>query len=102
MLMLPANSALCGLFVIGFGCAPVYPSQIHEAPAQFPGADFQTLIGMQMACAYLGMTLMPPLFGILAEQTGFWLFPAYLLAFLVITAFTAGFPEGNHLRMKHD
>ena len=64
-----AYAAACGFFVIGFGCAPVYPCQIHDAAVRFRGTDTQTLIGVQMACAYLGTTLMPPLFGMLAVFT---------------------------------
>ena len=84
ILLLPvsAYTAVCGFFVIGFGCAPVYPCQIHEAADRFRDTDSQTLIGMQMACAYLGTTLMPPLFGMLAEHTGFSLLPLFLLCFL--------------------
>ena len=84
ILLLPvsAYAAACGFFVIGFGCAPVYPCQIHDAAVRFRGTDTQTLIGVQMACAYLGTTLMPPLFGMLAEHTGFSLLPLFLLCFL--------------------
>ena len=89
LLMLPRQgSALCGLLVIGLGCAPVYPCQLHEAPSQFRGTDAQTLIGMQMACAYLGTTLVPPLFGLLSgrARAGLTLFPMFLTAFLALTA----------------
>ncbi|MBR3420403.1 MAG: MFS transporter [Oscillospiraceae bacterium] len=101
LLILPSPCALCGLFVIGCGCAPVYPCRLHALPEQFPDADPQTLIGLHIAGSSLGMTLMPPLFGMLAEQTGFRLFPAYLLTFLVITACAAGSPL-KKMRMKHD
>ena len=82
LLPVSAPAAGCGFFVIGLGCAPVYPCQIHAAAVRFRGADTQTLIGMQMAGAYLGTTLMPPLFGLLAEHTGFSLLPLFLLCFL--------------------
>ena len=87
--------------MIGCGCAPVYPCRLHALPEQFPDADPQTLIGLHIAGSSLGMTLMPPLFGMLAEQTGFRLFPAYLLTFLVITECAAGSPL-KKMRMKHD
>ena len=88
LLMLPEYAARCGLFVIGFGCAPVYPCQIHALPGQFPEADSQTLIGLHIAFGYLGMTLMPPLFGLLAESAGFMLLPPCLLGFLMMTGRT--------------
>ena len=39
-----------------------------------------------MASAYVGITLMPPLFGFLAEKITIALLPAYLLALLVLMA----------------
>lgn len=102
ILLLSSPCALCGLFMIGCGCAPVYPSRLHALPVRFPDADPQTLIGLHIAGGSLGMTLMPPLFGMLAEQTGFRIFPAYLLCFLVITAFTGKFPTGSQRRITHD
>ena len=86
LLPLPRGAALCGLLTVGLGCAPVYPSQIHATPALFGKAQSQSLIGMQMASAYIGTTLMPPLFGMLAEHTGLHLFPFYLLGFLILLA----------------
>ena len=52
--------ALAGLIVIGFGCAPVYPSIIHLTPVNFGADNSQAIIGIQMATAYIGNTFMPP------------------------------------------
>ena len=54
-----------GLVVIGFGCAPIYPCVIHSTPAYFGEDKSQAIVGVQMACAYVGSLLMPPLFGII-------------------------------------
>lgn len=41
---------------------------IHETPANF-GADLsQGIIGIQMAFAYIGTCLMPPVFGVLGQH----------------------------------
>ena len=40
------------------------------------------MMGMQMACAYVGTTLMPPLFGFVSELAGIGLYPCYLLLFV--------------------
>lgn len=74
------NLIMCiGLVVVGLGCAPIYPSIIHETPTNFGAGLSQALIGMQMAFAYVGTTVMPPLFGALAGKLGIWLYPFYLL-----------------------
>ena len=46
-------------------------------------------MGMQMACAYVGSTLVPPLFGLLSNWTGMALYPAYLLLFAVMMILAA-------------
>ncbi len=78
------SAALAGLIIIGLGCAPVYPSLIHAAPAHFGAERSQAVIGVQMASAYVGTSLMPPLFGWLSARLTLRLFPAYLLVFLVV------------------
>ena len=67
--------------LLGLGCAPVFPALLHETPVNFGKQHAQTLMGMQMASAYLGTTLMPPLFGLLARAAGTGLLPYYLLVF---------------------
>ena len=72
--------ALAGLVIAGFGSAPIYPSIIHSTPANFGPGKSHAIIGIQMASAYLGATLAPPLFGFLGQAVGMWLFPFYLAA----------------------
>lgn len=87
LLLIPgggAFTALAGLVVIGFGCAPIYPCIIHATPEHFGAENSQALIGVQMASAYIGCVLMPPLFGLVADHLGIFLYPAYLLIFLVL------------------
>lgn len=81
--------ALLGLVIIGFGCAPVYPAIIHSTPFYFGKENSQALIGIQMACAYVGSTFMPPLFGTLAARIGIWLYPVFLLVFEVLMVLTS-------------
>lgn len=87
--MLPAGDAvaLAGLILIGLGCAPIYPCIIHSTPTHFGKDKSQAIIGVQMAAAYIGTMLMPPLFGILANHLSISLLPIYLLVLLVIMAF---------------
>lgn len=76
--------SLIGLIIIGLGCAPIYPCIIHSTPAHFGAERSQAIIGVQMASAYIGTCLMPPLFGILANRITVALLPLYLLAVLLI------------------
>ena len=87
--MLPAGDAvaLVGLILIGLGCAPIYPCIIHSTPTHFGKEKSQAIIGVQMAAAYIGTMLMPPLFGILANHLSISLLPIYLLVLLAIMAF---------------
>lgn len=77
--------ALAGMAVAGLGCAPIYPAIIHATPDNFGRENSQAIIGIQMASAYLGTTLMPPLFGILATNFSMGLFPFYLMIFAALT-----------------
>lgn len=89
LLFLPfggSTIALPGLIIIGLGCAPIYPSIIHSTPEHFGADKSQAMIGVQMAFAYMGTCLMPPVFGFLANHIGIFLFPVYLLAILVLMA----------------
>lgn len=93
LLVIPAGSAalpLIALGVIGFGCAPIYPSIIHATPENFGAEHSGSIIGIQMASAYVGSTLMPPLFGLLAARIGFRLFPLFLICFFITVPFLIG------------
>ncbi|MDO5422577.1 MAG: MFS transporter [Eubacteriales bacterium] len=78
------NAALFGLVLIGLGCAPIYPSIIHSTPEHFGADKSQAMIGVQMASAYVGSCLMPPVFGFLANHISVSLFPVYLLVILIL------------------
>ena len=78
---------LAGLVCIGLGCAPIYPCIIHSTPAHFGADKSQAVIGVQMASAYVGTSLMPPLFGLIANHVSIWLFPIYLMLILIVMIF---------------
>lgn len=77
------TGALLGLGLLGLGNAPVYPAIIHATPQNFGAENSQGIIGMQMASAYVGSTLMPPLFGLIANRAGLGWMPLFL-ALLVL------------------
>ncbi len=73
--------ALIGLIVVGLGCAPVYPCIIHATPDNFGRENSQAAIGVEMASAYIGTTVTPPLFGLIAEHISIGLYPLYIFLF---------------------
>lgn len=87
LLVIPVTAAelsLAGFVIIGLGCAPIYPSIIHSTPANFGAENSGAIIGIQMACAYVGSTFMPPLFGLIGSATDFAILPLYLIVFVVL------------------
>jgi len=86
LLSMGETVSLIGLILIGLGCAPIYPCVIHSTPIHFGVDKSQALIGVQMASAYVGTCLMPPLFGLIASHVSVALLPVYLLVLLVLMA----------------
>jgi fucose permease len=72
VLLLPFEITLIpGFFLVGLGCAPIFPSLLHETPINFGEKNSQAIMGMQMASAYVGITIMPLIFGKLASYIGY-------------------------------
>lgn len=86
LLPLGQTVTLAGLILVGLGCAPIYPCVIHSTPTHFGADKSQVLIGVQMASAYVGTCLMPPLFGLIANHISTALLPMYLLILLAVMA----------------
>jgi fucose permease len=86
ILLSPFSSivGLLGLFTVGLGCAPIYPSLIQETPENFGANNSQSVIGLQMASAYIGTALMPPLFGWIASFTGYNVFAIFIGVVLIV------------------
>ncbi|WNS45266.1 MFS transporter [Paenibacillus sp. MMS20-IR301] len=89
LLPLPDYFALAGLILIGIGLAPIYPGLLHETPARFGAGNSSRLMGYQMAVAYTGSTLLPPLFGLIATRTSVAIFPVAVILFLVFMFLSA-------------
>ena len=89
VMLLPMGTvcSIVGLILVGLGCAPVYPCIIHSTPEHFGAENSQAIIGVQMASAYSGICLMPPLFGIIGNNIDMALFPWFSLLLLVVMYF---------------
>lgn len=82
---LPDAVSLTGLVLLGLGCAPIYPSLMHEATRRFDPVTARRLIGRQVAFAYLGSALGPAALGLLGAHLGLWaIMPVVWLALMAL------------------
>jgi fucose permease len=83
-LPLPAYAARIGLALVGFGCAPVFPGMISETPKRFGKSLSQAVIGAQMSSAYVGILILPVVFGYLAARISMALIPYFLITLVIL------------------
>lgn len=79
-----STPALLGFIIMGLGCAPIYPAIIHSTPKNFGKENSQSIIGIQMASAYVGSTFIPPIFGLIANYININLLSIFLMFFVVL------------------
>lgn len=77
-----ALAAGASVLLMGLGCAPIYPSIVALTPKRFGERASQGLVSLQMACAYAGSMLIPPIFGIVAGAGGAAFIPAMVAVLL--------------------
>lgn len=91
MIAIPIKEVvITGFIVLGFGYAPIYPSIMHSIPIRFGKERSQSIIGIQMAAAYLGSTVAPAVFGAIADFISIRLLPMYLLFFILLMLIVIG------------
>lgn len=101
LMLLPYNASITtGFMVFGLGCAPIFPSMLHETPRSFGREHSQSIIGMQMASASLASTIMPMIFGSLASAFDFSIFPFFLGALLLISILLIEASKKKSRRLK--
>lgn len=76
--------AMVGFLIIGTGMGPIYPSIQHMAPDHFGKKYSASVIGLQMASAYIGSTFMPTVFGFIQQNIGIGIMPIYLMGFAIL------------------
>jgi fucose permease len=64
------DASLAGLVLMGLGCAPIFPSLMHETARRFPDEVARAVIGRQMMFSYAGGSFIPAAFGLLATWVG--------------------------------
>ncbi|WP_296652274.1 MFS transporter [Rhodoferax sp.] len=81
--------ALGGLVLMGLGCAPIYPSMMHETAQRFPATITAKVIGRQVGFSYLGGAIVPAACGVLATTFGLGaVMPALVMVLLALLATT--------------
>jgi fucose permease len=102
MLLLPIGAILpvVGLFAFGLGGAPVYPSIVHDTPKHFGKSISQSIVGMELAGAYIGTTVIPLITGFIAGNFGHHCIPITLMAFFFLMCLS--FEWGNQAIRRRD
>lgn len=72
------------LFFIGLGIGPIFPNLTHLTPENFGRDISQSVMGVQQASAYIGIMIMPWLFGMLAQICSTKIFPCYLFIMFMV------------------
>lgn len=84
-MLLPLHGAfsVIGLFLIGLGNGSIYPNMIHLTPHNFGKEVSQSIMGSQIAFAYIGVMLAPPMVSLVSRMFGIKIYPV-LLAVLYV------------------
>lgn len=90
ILLIPGSPYISavGLFLVGLGNGPMFPNYNYLAPESFGAEISRSVIGVQMAAAYIGIMLAPMICGLIGQAVGMWIFPYYLLIFFAIMLYS--------------
>ena len=83
LLPLHGTFSVIGLFFIGLGNGSIYPNMIHLTPHNFGKEVSQSIMGSQIAFAYIGVMLAPPTVSLISGIFGIKIYPL-LLAVLYV------------------
>ncbi|MBP3330430.1 MAG: MFS transporter [Clostridia bacterium] len=84
LLPLPGIISVAGLFLIGLGNGSIYPNMIHLTPHNFGKEVSQSIMGSQIAFAYIGVMLAPPMVSLISGLFGIAVYPVLLAGLYVI------------------
>ena len=85
VMLLPMHGAVSviGLFLIGLGNGSIYPNMIHLTPHNFGKEVSQSIMGSQIAFAYIGVMLAPPAVSLISGFFGIKIYPVLLVLLYV-------------------
>lgn len=78
LLPLPGAFTVVGLFLVGLGNGSIYPNMIHLTPHNFGKEASQSIMGSQIAFAYIGVMLAPPMVSLISGFLGIKVYPILL------------------------
>lgn len=86
IMLLPLHGAVTvvGLFLVGLGNGSIYPNMIHLTPHNFGKEASQSVMGSQIAFAYIGVMLAPPAVSIISRLFGIGVYPVLLAVLYII------------------
>ncbi|MBE6749107.1 MAG: MFS transporter [Ruminococcaceae bacterium] len=84
LLPLPGAVTVAGLFLVGLGNGSIYPNMIHLTPHNFGKEASQSIMGSQIAFAYIGVMLAPPMVSLISRLFGIGVYPVLLAVLYVI------------------
>ena len=84
LLPLPGEATDVGLFLIGLGNGSIYPNMIHLTPQNFGKEVSQSIMGSQIAFAYIGVMIAPPMVSLISGMFGIKVYPILLAVFYVV------------------
>ncbi len=84
LLPLPGEATVAGLFLVGLGNGSIYPNMIHLTPHNFGKEVSQSIMGSQIAFAYIGVMLAPPMVSLISGLFGIKVYPVFIFALYVI------------------
>lgn len=86
VMLLPLHGAVTvvGLFLVGLGNGSIYPNMIHLTPHNFGKEVSQSVMGAQIAFAYIGVMLAPPMVSLISGLLGIKVYPLLLAVLYVI------------------
>ena len=90
IMLLPLGNifAVIGLFLIGLGNGSIYPNMIHLTPHNFGKEVSQSIMGSQIAFAYIGVMLAPPMVSFISGVFGIKVYPVLLAVIYVVMVIT--------------
>ena len=84
LLPLDGTVTVIGLFLVGLGNGSIYPNMIHLTPHNFGKEASQSIMGSQIAFAYIGVMLAPPMVSLISGLFGIKIYPVLLAVLYVI------------------
>ncbi len=90
IMLLPLPDVFCvvALFLIGLGNGSIYPNMIHLTPHNFGKDVSQSIMGSQIAFAYIGVMLAPPMVSLISSVFGIKAYPVLLALLYIVMVIT--------------